>query len=47
MDIVFSSQIGRNLEVYMDDMLVKTQEEGRHMDGLKETFESMSFNNET
>lgn len=24
MDVVFSHQIGRNLEVYVDDMIVKT-----------------------
>lgn len=41
MDMVFSSQIGRNLEAYIDDMLVKTQEKGRHMGDFKETFESI------
>jgi hypothetical protein len=30
MDRVFSQQIGRNLEVYIDDMVVKTPEEGDH-----------------
>lgn len=34
-NMVFSSQLERNVEVYMDGVLVKTQEEGRHMDDLK------------
>lgn len=41
MDMVFSSQIGRNLEVYVDDMLVKTEEEGRYADDWRETFQSL------
>ena len=35
---MFSNQIGRNMEVYMDDMLVKSKEELTHLDDLKETF---------
>ena len=35
---MFSKQIGRNMEVYMDDMLVKSREELVHLDDLKETF---------
>ena len=35
---MFNKQIGRNMEVYMDDMLVKNKEELAHMDDLKETF---------
>ena len=35
---MFSNQIGRNIEVYMDDMLVKSKEELTHLDDLKETF---------
>ena len=35
---MFSRQIGRNMEVYIDDMLVKSKKEGTHLDGLKETF---------
>ena len=27
-------QIGRNVEVYVDDMLVKSQDEGKHLDDL-------------
>lgn len=45
MDMVFSSHIGRNLEVYVDYMLVKTQEERRHVEDLRETFQSLrNFN---
>ena len=35
---MFSEQIGRNMEVYVDDMLVKSKEELTHLDDLKETF---------
>ena len=35
---MFNKQIGRNMEVYMDDMLVKSKEKLAHMDGLRETF---------
>ena len=35
---MFSNQIGRNMEVYMDDMLIKSKEELTHLDDLKETF---------
>ena len=38
---MFSKQIGRNMEVYVDDMLVKSKEEGSHLDDLKETFETL------
>lgn len=38
MDMVFSLQIDRSLEVGMDAMLVKTQEEVNHVDNLRETF---------
>ena len=29
---MFSKQIGRNIEVYMDDMLVKSKEESAYLD---------------
>ena len=32
---MFSQQIGRNMEVYVDDMLVKSKEELAHLDDLK------------
>ena len=35
---MFSEKIGRNMEVYVDDMLVKSKEELTHLDDLKETF---------
>ena len=38
---MFSKQIGRNMEVYMDDMLVKSKEELVHLDDLKETFATL------
>ena len=37
----FNKQIGRNIEVYVDDMLVKSKEEENHLDDLKETFETL------
>ena len=38
---MFSKQIGRNMEVYVDDMLVKSKEELVHLDDLKETFATL------
>ena len=38
---MFSKQIGRNMEVYVDDMLVKSKEEEDHLDNLKETFNTL------
>ena len=38
---MFSRQIGRNMEVYVDDMLVKSKEEDTHLDVLKETFTTL------
>ena len=38
---MFSKQIGRNMEVYMDDMLVKSKEELAHLDDLEETFATL------
>ena len=38
MNKIFSKQIGRNMEVYIDDMLAKSKEELAHLDDLKETF---------
>ena len=35
---MFSKQIDRNMEVYVDDMLIKSKEELAHLDNLKETF---------
>ena len=38
---MFRPQIGRNVEVYVDDMLVKSLDEGSHLDDLEETFETL------
>ena len=38
---MFCLQIWRNVEVYVDDMLVKSQDKGRHLDDLQETFETI------
>ena len=38
---MFYPQIGRNVEVYVDDMLVKSLDEGRHLDDLQETFNTL------
>ncbi|GAA0164656.1 hypothetical protein LIER_20243 [Lithospermum erythrorhizon] len=34
-------QIGRNMEIYVDDMLVKSKEKGHHLVNFKETFEQL------
>ena len=33
---MFFHQIGRNVEVYIDDILVKSKDEANHLDDLKE-----------
>ena len=38
---MFSKQIGRNMEVYVDDMLVKSKEEPAYLNDLKETFATL------
>ena len=38
---MFRSQIERNVEVYVDDMLVKSLEEEKHLDDLQETFDTL------
>ena len=38
---MFSHQIGRNAEVYVDDMLMKSNDEVDHLDDLKETFDTL------
>ena len=38
---MLSRQIGRNMEVYVDNMLVKSKEENIHLDDLKETFATL------
>ena len=41
MNRMFHDQIGRNVEVYVDDMLVKSKEEDNHLDDLGETFKTL------
>ena len=38
---MFHPQIGRNVEVYVDDMLLKSQDKGIHLDDLQETFDTL------
>ena len=38
---MFRLQIGWNVEVYVDDMLVKSQDEEIHLDDLHETFDTL------
>ena len=38
---MFRPQIGRNVEVYVDDMLVKSLDEGKHLDDLQKTFNTL------
>ena len=38
---MFSHQIGRNVEVYVDDMLAKSNDEADHLDDLMETFNTL------
>ena len=36
---MFNKQIGRNIEVYVDDMLTKSKEKSSHLDDLHETLQ--------
>ena len=45
MNKMFTHQIGRNVQVYVDDMLVKSLHENDHLDDLQETFDTFrSYN---
>ena len=45
MNKMFVQQIGRNVQVYMDNMLVKSRREEDHLEGLKKTFDTLrSYN---
>ena len=45
MNKMFTHQIGRNVQVYVDDMLVKSLRENDHLDDLQETFDTLrSYN---
>ena len=37
-NMMFSEQIGNNMEVYVDDMLVKSKHNNNHVDDLEECF---------
>jgi len=41
MDTIFATQIGRNLEVYIDDLVVKTPESAAHTTDLGEIFQQV------
>ena len=41
MNKMFAHQIGRNVQVYVDDMLVKSLRENNHLDDLQETFDTL------
>ena len=38
---MFIQQIGRNVKVYVDDMLIKSSKECSHLDDLQETFKTL------
>ena len=38
---MFRPQIRQNVEVYVDDMLVKSLDEEEHLDDLQETFDTL------
>lgn len=40
-DKIFKSQVGRNVEVYVDDILVKSEIEENHIADLEETFSNL------
>ena len=42
---MFAYQIGRNVQVSVDNMLVKNWKEDDHLDDLKETFDTLCFYN--
>ena len=45
MNKMFTNQIKRNVQVYVDDMLVKSRREDDHLEDLKETFDTLrSYN---
>ena len=45
MNKMFVQQIGRNVQVYVDDMLVKIRREKDHLEDLRETFDTIrSYN---
>ena len=45
MNKMFAHQIGRNVQVYVDDMLVKSLHEDDHLGDLRETFDTLRLYN--
>ena len=41
MNKMFAQQIGRNVEIYVDDMLVKILREDEHLSNLQKTFDTL------
>jgi hypothetical protein len=41
MHIILENQIGRNVEVYIDDIVVKLKRHGDLLDDLEETFDNL------
>jgi len=41
MDNVFSNQLGRNIEVYVDDMVIKSKNENYLISDIAETFDTL------
>ena len=41
MNKMFAHQIGRNVQVYVDDMLVKSLRKDDHLDNFRETFDTL------
>ena len=41
MNKMFAHQIGKNVQVYVDNMLVKSLQEVDHLDDLRETFDTL------
>jgi hypothetical protein len=39
--IILKAQIGRNIETYIDDIVVKSKKQGDMLDDLKETFDNL------
>ena len=45
MNKIFSGQLGRNMEVYVDDMIIKSMANETHLQDLKECFDTLRTHN--
>ena len=45
MDWTFSKQLGRNIEIYVDDMVIKSMDEGFFISYILETFQTLRRTN--